>query len=48
MPTAYLVFHAQVNPVTAQHFMARVPTLFRAMTNYIYAFQRQEVRLHLE
>src|ERR1700730_594321 len=29
MPPAYLVFHAQVNPVTAQHFMAACANLIR-------------------
>jgi len=48
MPTAYLVFHAHVNPVTAQHFMAARATLLRTMTTYIFAFQLQVVMLHLE
>jgi ATP-dependent Clp protease, protease subunit len=30
MPTAYLVFHAQVNPVTAQHFMAACAALIKS------------------
>jgi ATP-dependent protease ClpP protease subunit len=30
MPTAYLVFHAQVNPVTAQHFMAACANLIQS------------------
>ena len=29
MPTAYLVFHAQVNPITAQHFMAACANLIQ-------------------
>lgn len=36
MPTAYLVFHAPVNPITAQHFMATCANLVNQGNNELY------------
>ena len=36
MATAYLVFHASVNPVTAQHFMATCANLLNQGNNELY------------
>jgi hypothetical protein len=49
MPTAYLVFHAPVNPITAQHFIATCANLVNQGNNELYlCYLHQEEKLHQE